>query len=41
MNQELKNKIAKIYELVNRGATDGERQAAKNQLDKLMKKYNL
>jgi hypothetical protein len=41
MNQELKNRIAKIYELVNRGATDGERAAAKNQLDKLLKKYNL
>ena len=34
----IKDKIAKIYELVNRGATEGERAAAKNLLDKLMKK---
>jgi hypothetical protein len=41
MNQEIKDKLAKIYELVNRGATEGERAAAKTALDKLMKKYNL
>ncbi len=41
MTQEIKDKLAKVYELVNRGATEGERAAAKNALDKLMKKYNL
>lgn len=41
MNQELKDKLAKIYELVNRGATEGERAAAKQALDKMMLKYNL
>lgn len=41
MKQEIKEKIAKIYELVNRGTTEGERAAAKHQLDKLMNKYNL
>lgn len=41
MTDELKAKIAKIYELVNRGATEGERAAAKHQLDKIMAKYNL
>ena len=41
MNQEIKDRIAKIYELVNRGATEGERAAAKTALDKLMKRYNL
>ena len=41
MTQEIKDKLAKVYELVNRGATEGERAAAKQALDKLMKKYNL
>lgn len=38
---ELREKIAKVYELVNRGATAGERQAARNRLDKILSKYNL
>ena len=40
MTQEVKNKIAKVYELVNRGEA-GEKEAAKKALDKLMKKYDL
>lgn len=40
-NQELKNRLAKIYELVKRGGTDGEKQAAKKALDKLIEKHNL
>jgi len=41
MTDELKDRIAKIYALVNQGATDGERKAAKAALDRLMKKYDL
>lgn len=41
MEQSLKDKIAKVYELVNRGATEGERAAAKVALDKLMCRYNI
>jgi len=37
MEQSIKDKIAKIYELVKRGSTDGEKTAAKLALDKLMK----
>ncbi|WAC40561.1 hypothetical protein [Pedobacter sp. SL55] len=40
-NTNLKSKLAKIYELVKRGSTAGEQAAAKNQLDKLIEKYNL
>lgn len=40
MTQEQKDKIAKVYELVNRGEA-GEKEAAKKALDRLMKKYNL
>lgn len=40
-NQQLKNKLSKIYELVKRGSTEGEQSAAKRQLDKLIEKYNL
>ena len=40
MNTEIKDKIAKVLELANRGI-DGEKDAAKNALDRLMKKYNL
>ncbi|QEE51060.1 hypothetical protein FUA48_16190 [Flavobacterium alkalisoli] len=40
MTEEVQNKIAKVYELVNRGE-QGEREAAKKALDKLLKKYNL
>lgn len=41
MTNEQKDKISKIYELVNRGATEGERAAAKKALDRIMSKYNL
>lgn len=40
MTQESKDKIAKVYELVKRGV-DGEKDAAKLALDRLMKKYDL
>ncbi|EMY3483778.1 hypothetical protein FPG87_12490 [Flavobacterium psychrophilum] len=41
MNIQTKEKIAKIYELVKRGSTDGEKQAAEIALNKLLKKFNL
>ena len=41
MTNETKDKIAKIYELVKRGATEGEKQAAEIALNKLLKKFNL
>lgn len=41
MNEELRSKLAKVYELVNRGATDGEREAAKKALDRIIEKYNI
>ena len=41
IEQSLKDKITKIYELVNRGGTEGERKAAKNQLDKILAKHKL
>ena len=41
MNEALKEKIAKLYTMVERGGTEGERAAAKNLLDKLLAKYNL
>lgn len=40
-NLELKNKLSKIYELVKRGGTEGEKIAAKKALDKLLEKHNL
>jgi len=41
MENSLKEKILKIYEIVNNGGTDGEKQAAKYLLDKILLKYNL
>ena len=41
MEQSIKEKITKIYELVNHGATEGERAAAKKALDRMMSKYSL
>ncbi len=38
---DYKDKIAKIYELVKNGATNGEKTAAQTALDKMLKKYNL
>lgn len=40
MTDEIKDKIAKVYELVKRGE-QGEQQAAEKALDRLSKKYNL
>lgn len=40
MTQEVKDKIAKVYELVKNGV-QGEKEAAYKALDRLMKKYNL
>lgn len=37
----LQDKIAKIYELANKGGTDGEKAAAKASIDRLLRKYNL
>lgn len=41
MTNELREKLAKVYELVNNGATDGERAAAKQALDRMIDKYNI
>lgn len=41
MTDQIRNRIAKIYELVKRGSTEGERRAAQKALDKLIAKYNL
>lgn len=41
MNEQLKDKISKIYELVKRGSTEGEKVAAEIALNKLLKKHDL
>jgi hypothetical protein len=41
MTEEFRDKLKKIYELVNKGSTDGERAAAKQAIDRLLDKYNL
>lgn len=41
MNEEIKNKLSKIYELVNRGATEGERIAAKKALDRIIDRHKI
>lgn len=41
MNLTTKEKIAKIYELVKRGSTEGEKVAAEIALNKLLKKHDL
>ncbi|WP_163401463.1 hypothetical protein [Flavobacterium fluviatile] len=41
MNLSTKEKIAKIYELVKRGTTEGEKAAAEIALNKLLKKHDL
>ena len=41
MDNQLKEKISKIYELVKRGSTEGEKLAAESALNKLLKKHNL
>lgn len=41
MEQTVKDRLAKVYELVNHGATEGEKQAAKKALDRIIAKYNI
>ena len=41
MDNTVKEKLSKIYELVNQGATEGERNAAKAALERMLAKYNL
>lgn len=41
MENQLKDKISKIYELVKRGATEGEKKAAEIALNKLLHRHNL
>jgi hypothetical protein len=41
MTNEIRAKIAKVYELVNNGATEGERAAAKAAMDRFIDKYKL
>lgn len=41
MDNQLREKISKIYELVKRGDTEGEKSAAELTLNKLLKKHNL
>ncbi|MDN3673101.1 hypothetical protein QWY99_08580 [Flavobacterium branchiarum] len=41
MNEQLKDKISKIYEIVKRGTTEGEKIAAEIALNKLLKKHDL
>lgn len=38
---EIREKLAKVYELVKRGATEGEQRAAQGRLDALLKKFNI
>lgn len=40
ITDEIRSKIAKVYELVKRGV-DGEKQSAEMALDRLLKRYNL
>ncbi|MFD0997705.1 DUF2786 domain-containing protein [Ohtaekwangia kribbensis] len=41
MESSVKDKLSKVYALVNNGATEGEREAAKKALDRLLEKYSL
>lgn len=41
MEESIRQKLGKIYELVSRGATEGERTAAKLALDRILEKYNI
>jgi len=38
---EIRERLAKVYELVKRGGTEGEQAAAKTALDRMLKKYKL
>ena len=41
MTDQQRQRVAKIYALVDRGSTPGEKQAARHALDRMMKKYNI
>jgi hypothetical protein len=41
MDENVKEKLAKVYALVNNGATEGERVAARKALDRILWKYNI
>jgi hypothetical protein len=41
MQNEIRERLSKVYALVLQGATDGEKKAASAALDRLMKKYNI
>lgn len=41
ITDEIRERLAKVYELVNRGDTEGEKQAAKLALERILKRYNL
>jgi hypothetical protein len=41
MNEAIRERLSKVYALFTNGATDGERQAAKVALDKILDKYNI
>jgi hypothetical protein len=41
MDQEIKNRLSKIYALADQGATEGERAAARAAVDRLVKRYRI
>ena len=41
MDENVKDKLAKVYALVNSGATEGERVAARKALDRILWTYNI
>ncbi len=41
MDNNIRDRIEKVYALVNQGATEGERIAARHQLAKILKRYNI
>lgn len=41
MNKELKDRLFKVYELVKNGGTEGEKEAAKLALDRIIERHNL
>jgi predicted secreted protein len=41
MTEELRSKLAKVYALVKRGATEGEQDAAKKAMDRIIEKYKI
>lgn len=41
MENSIKDKLKGIYELINRGATEGERAAAKNALDRIISRHGI